>query len=92
MVEAPFTAKVGHGPYSRFLTGLGKSVGRLPGFTRLHRFRIQMAMIFEAIRILEEGTASATDIDNAVRMSFGPPSGHHGPLGDGRSPPAWTST
>lgn len=39
-----------------------------PGFIGV---RLQAALITEAIRMLEEGTASAEDIDTAVRMTLG---------------------
>ena len=80
MVAGPRTAKWALDDTARFMTELGKSVvvcRDSPGYIGS---RIQMAMILEAITILEEGTASATDIDNAVRMSFGPRLAIMGPL------------
>ncbi len=80
MVAAPSTAKWAMDDTARFMTELGKSVvvcRDSPGYIGS---RIQMAMILEAITILEEGAASAADIDNAVRMSFGPRLAIMGPL------------
>ena len=63
-----------------FLAGLGKdpSVCRsVPGFVGN---RIQFAMISEAFRCLEEGVATAADIDRIVRGSFGFRLGLYGPF------------
>jgi 3-hydroxybutyryl-CoA dehydrogenase len=80
MVAGPFTAEWAMDETARFLTDHGKCVvvcRDSPGYIGS---RIQMAMILEAITILEEGTASAADIDNAVRTSFGPRLAVMGPL------------
>lgn len=80
MVAGPDAAEWAMTETARFLTELGKSVvicRDSPGYIGS---RVQMAMILEAITILEEGTASAEDIDNAVRMSVGPRLAIMGPL------------
>lgn len=54
-----------------FLAGIGKDPAlcrSVPGFVGN---RIQFAMISEAFRCLEEGVATAADIDQIVRGSFG---------------------
>jgi 3-hydroxybutyryl-CoA dehydrogenase len=63
-----------------FLTGIGKEPARcrsVPGFVGN---RIQFAMISEAFRCLEEGVATAADIDRIVRGSFGFRLGLYGPF------------
>lgn len=63
-----------------FLTGLGKEPAlcrSVPGFVGN---RIQFALISEAFRCLEEGVASAADIDRIVRGSFGFRLGLYGPF------------
>lgn len=63
-----------------FLTGIGKEPARcrsVPGFVGN---RIQFAMISEAFRCLEEGVATAADIDRIVRGSFGFRLGIYGPF------------
>lgn len=80
MVASPSTAAWAMDDTARFMTDHGKCVvvcRDSPGYIGS---RIQMAMILEAITILEEGTASAKDIDNAVRTSFGPRLAVMGPL------------
>jgi 3-hydroxybutyryl-CoA dehydrogenase len=55
----------------RFLIGVGKipvSVKDSPGFIVP---RIQVAAMNEAVRILEEGIATAEDIDTAIKAGFG---------------------
>ena len=55
----------------RFLIGVGKipvTVRDSPGFIVP---RIQVAAMNEAVRILEEGIASAEDIDTAIKAGFG---------------------
>lgn len=63
-----------------FLAGLGKEPAvcrSVPGFVGN---RIQYAMITEAFRCLEEGVATAEDIDRIVRGSFGFRLGLYGPF------------
>jgi len=63
-----------------FLAGLGKEPAQcrsVPGFVGN---RIQFAMISEAFRCLEEGVATAADIDRIVRSSFGFRLGIYGPF------------
>lgn len=63
-----------------FLAGLGKDPAvcqSVPGFVGN---RIQFAMISEAFRCLEEGVATAADIDRIVRGSFGFRLGLYGPF------------
>lgn len=63
-----------------FLAGIGKEPARcrsVPGFVGN---RIQFAMISEAFRCLEEGVATAADIDRIVRTSFGFRLGLYGPF------------
>lgn len=48
-----------------------------PGFVGV---RLQAALVTEAVRILEEGLASAEDIDTAVKLSFGLRLALFGPL------------
>lgn len=63
-----------------FLTDLGKEPAlcrSVPGFVGN---RIQFAMISEAFRCLEEGVATAEDIDRIVRGSFGFRLGIYGPF------------
>ena len=55
----------------RFLGGIGKRpavVGSGPGFVAN---RIQMALFLEAVRCVEEGLASAQEVDEVVRSCFG---------------------
>jgi 3-hydroxybutyryl-CoA dehydrogenase len=55
----------------RFLRGIGKRpavVGDGPGFVAN---RIQMALFLEALRCVEEGLASAQEVDEIVRSCFG---------------------
>jgi 3-hydroxybutyryl-CoA dehydrogenase len=80
MVAGPATAPSVMDETARFLTGLGKSVVVCKDSPGYLGSRVQMALILEAIRILEEGTASAADIDNAVRASIGPRLAVMGPL------------
>lgn len=66
-----------------FLRGIGKDPAlcrSVPGFVGN---RIQFAMISEAFRCLEEGVATAADIDRIVRGSFGFRLGLYGPFGIG---------
>ena len=63
-----------------FLESIGKAPARCksgPGFVAN---RIQYAMAGEALRILEEGIATAEDIDKIVRTSFGFRLGAYGPM------------
>ncbi|MBN1460902.1 MAG: 3-hydroxyacyl-CoA dehydrogenase family protein [Armatimonadetes bacterium] len=64
----------------QFLAELGKSVIVCKDSVGYLGSRVQMALVLEAIRILEEGAASAVDIDNAVRASIGPRLAVMGPL------------
>ena len=63
-----------------FLENVGKAPARCksgPGFVAN---RIQYAMAGEALRILEEGIATAEDIDKIVRTSFGFRLSAYGPM------------
>jgi 3-hydroxybutyryl-CoA dehydrogenase len=80
MVAGPSTASWAMAATSQFLTALGKSVVLCKDTAGYLGSRVQMALILEAIRILEEGTATAADIDNAVRASVGPRLAVMGPL------------
>ncbi len=80
MVAGPSTAAWVMDDTGRFLALLGKSVVVCKDSAGYLGSRIQMALILEAIRILEEGTASAADIDNAVRASVGPRLAVMGPI------------
>lgn len=63
-----------------FLDSVGKAPARCksgPGFVAN---RIQYAMAGEALRILEEGIATAEDIDKIVRTSFGFRLSAYGPM------------
>lgn len=65
---------------SALMTGIGKVVVRCqdrPGYVAV---RMQVALVMEAISVLEQGIASAEDIDKAVRHSFGPRLAAMGPL------------
>jgi 3-hydroxybutyryl-CoA dehydrogenase len=71
VAHAPMTAE----ETVRRMTGLLKSIGKVPVALRDSPGfiipRIQAGAMNEAVRILEEGIASAEDIDTAIRYGFG---------------------
>lgn len=64
----------------RFLRALGKVPVRCGDSSGYIAVRLQMALVNEAIAMLEQGVATAEDIDTAVRSSFGLRLATMGPL------------
>lgn len=80
VIPAGTTSRETTGRVCGFLRGIGKEPSlcrSVPGFVGN---RIQFAMISEAFRCLEEGVATAADIDRIVRGSFGLRLGLYGPF------------
>lgn len=72
IVRGPATSDWAVSRTEELLTQMGKVVVYCRDSPGYIASRIQMVLILEAINLLQDGVASAEDIDKAVRASFGP--------------------